>query len=46
MNRTIEYYENRIHRLEQKDAMVNKNIISKLKRRIKAMKAKENIGRE
>lgn len=46
MNRTIEYYENRIRRLEQRDAMANKNIISKLRRKIKIMKAAENTGRE
>ena len=46
MNRTIEYYENRIHRLEQRDAVANKNIISKIRRKIKMMKAAGNTGRE
>lgn len=44
MNRTIEYYEARAHLLEERDAMGNKRIISKLKRKIRAMAAQQNKG--
>ena len=37
MNRTKLYYSNRIHRLEQKDPVVNVNIIKKLKRRLRLL---------
>ena len=43
MNRTIEYYKTRIHQLEQKDESLNRRIISKLKRKVRAM---ENKGQE
>ena len=43
MNRTIEYYKTRIHQLEQKDESLNRRIINKLKRRVRAM---ENKGQE
>ena len=44
MNRTIEYYKMRAHLLEERDAMVNKNIINKLKRKIRAMESEQNKG--
>ena len=40
MNRTKLYYLNRIHRLEQKDAATNVNIIKKLKRRLRLLENK------
>lgn len=40
MNRTKLYYLNRIHRLEQKDAAANANIIKKLKRRVRLLENK------
>lgn len=43
MNRTIEYYEARIHILEERDSVVNSKIIKKLKRKVRALK---NTGRE
>ena len=38
MKRTIEELEIRIHQLEKRDSVINKNIINKLKRRVEAMK--------
>lgn len=46
MSHTTEYYKLRIHMLEGRDAMVNQNIINKLKRKIRAMEKAENIGRD
>jgi hypothetical protein len=43
MTRTIEYYRMRIHKLEQRDESVNRNIINKLKRKVRAL---ENAGQE
>jgi hypothetical protein len=43
MTRTIEYYRMRIHKLEQCDESVNRNIINKLKRKVRAL---ENTGQE
>ena len=40
MNRTKLHYLNRIHRLEQKDAVMNVNIIKKLKRRLRLLENK------
>lgn len=37
MNRTIEYFKVRLHKLEQRDPVVNRNIINKLRRKIRAM---------
>ena len=37
MNRTIEYYKVRVHKLEQRDPVVNRNIINKLRRKIRTM---------
>ena len=39
MNRTIEYFKVRLHKLEQRDPVVNRNIINKLKRKIRTMEA-------
>jgi len=43
MKRTIEYYKVRMHKLEQRDPVVNHNIINKLQRKIRAL---ENTGQE
>ena len=40
MTRTIEYLNNRIHKLTAKDFIMNKNIISKLQRQIRALEKK------
>lgn len=40
MTRTIEYLNNRIHKLTEKDFMMNKNIINKLQRQIRALEKK------
>lgn len=40
MARTIEYLQNRIHMLSERDAMTNKNIINKLQRQIRAVEKK------
>ena len=40
MTRTIEYLNNRIHKLTEKDEVVNKNIINKLQRQIRALEKK------
>lgn len=40
MARTIEYLQNRIHMLSERDAMANKNIINKLQRQIRALEKK------
>lgn len=40
MTKTIEYLQNRIHKLTEKDFMMNKNIISKLQRQIRALEKK------
>ena len=37
MNNTIEALNIRIHKLQEKDALMNKNLINKLKRRIRAL---------
>ena len=43
MTKTIEYLQNRIHKLTEKDYMVNKNIINKLQRQVRALeKEKES----
>lgn len=39
MNRTIEYFKVRLHKLEQRDPVVNRNIINKLRRKIRTMEA-------
>lgn len=46
MTRTIEYYKLRMHLLEQRDVVGNQKIISKLRRKIRAMESIENKGRE
>lgn len=46
MQKTIEDYEVRIHQLEQRDANGNKNIINKLKRKIRAIEKAKNTGQE
>lgn len=40
MARTIEYLQNRIHMLTERDAMMNKSIINKLQRQIRALEKK------
>lgn len=40
MTRTIEYLQNRIHMLSERDATMNKSIINKLQRQIKALEKK------
>lgn len=40
MTRTVEYIQNRIHKLTEKDYMMNKNIISKLQRQLRAIEKK------
>lgn len=42
MNNTIEQLKARIHLLQQRDPVVNANIINKLKRRIRALENKAN----
>lgn len=37
MNNTIEALKIRIHKLQQRDPVVNANIINKLKRRVRAL---------
>ena len=37
MNNTIEALQVRIHKLQERDAVANVNIINKLKRRLRAM---------
>ena len=39
MANTIESYEVRIHKLQQRDPVGNKRLINKLKRRVRAMKS-------
>lgn len=46
MSHTTEYYKLRIHMLEERDAMVNQNIINKLKRKIRVVERAENIGQD
>lgn len=46
MTRTIEYYTTRIHKLEQRDPVINHNIINKLKRKIRALESAKNTGQE
>lgn len=46
MSHTIESLEVQIHKLEERDAVGNKNIINKLKRRIRALRNAQNMGRE
>lgn len=40
MTRTIEYLTNRIHKLTEKDFMMNKRIINKLQRQVRALEQK------
>ena len=40
MTRTIEALKVRVHKLEQKDAAINKRIINKLVRQIRALEKK------
>lgn len=40
MIRTIEYLKNRVHKLENRDPVVNRNIINKLYRQIRALESK------
>ena len=40
MTRTIGYFENRVHKLAERDFMMNKNIINKLQRQIRALEKK------
>lgn len=40
--RTILHYTNQIHKLTMKDAVVNKNIINKLQRRLRLLQEKKN----
>lgn len=40
MTRTIEYLNNRVHKLTEKDEVANKNIINKLQRQIRALEKK------
>lgn len=40
MNNTVEALKNRIHKLQQRDAVANINIINKLKRRLRAIESK------
>ena len=43
MTKTIEYLQNRIHKLTEKDYTMNKNIINKLQRQVRALeKEKES----
>lgn len=37
MNRTIEYFKVRLHKLEQRDPVGNSKIIRKLKRKVRAL---------
>lgn len=37
---TVDELKIRIHKLQQRDAVVNANIINKLKRRVRALEAK------
>lgn len=46
MTRTIEYYKARIHLLEERDSVGNSKIISKLKRKVRAMERANSIGQE
>ena len=45
MKRTVLYYENRIELLEGRDTKDNGRIVAKLKRKVRALKAKE-VGNE
>ena len=40
MTNTIDTLKIRIHKLQQRDPVVNANIINKLKRRVRALEAK------
>ena len=40
MNNTIEALKVRIHKLQEKDALMNANLINKLKRRVRALENK------
>lgn len=40
MTRTVEYLNNRIHKLTEKDFMMNKRIINKLQRQLRAIEKK------
>ena len=40
MTRTVEYLQNRIHMLTERDAVMNKSIINKLQRQIRAQEKK------
>lgn len=40
MRRTVEYLENRARKLENRDPVINRNIINKLRRQIRAIESK------
>lgn len=40
MRRTVEYLENRARKLENRDPVINRNIINKLYRQIRALESK------
>lgn len=40
MTKTVEYLNNRIHKLTEKDFMMNKRIINKLQRQLRALEKK------
>ena len=40
MTRTIEYFQNRIHTLTERGEVMNKSIINKLQRQIRALEKK------
>lgn len=40
MRRTVEYLENRARKLENRDPVINRNIINKLRRQIRASESK------
>jgi hypothetical protein len=46
MTQTIESLKVRIHKLEQRDPVINHNIINKLKRKIRALESAKNTGQE
>ena len=40
MRRTVKYLENRARKLENRDPVINRNIINKLRRQIRALESK------
>lgn len=46
MIRSIEYYQMRLHALEQRDPVANRGIIAKLTRRIRALESAQHKGQE